>query len=232
MKRKAVASFGFLLVLSLSQIVSAYFEDFENSVGPEWSKSTIATTPIGERHFLGEFGSETVSLSLTNLAAHTEIILSFDLFILKSWDGQGPEGDPSGPDIWSITADNSNFSFTTTFSNHYPGTSYIYPEGKEQKYPNQWPDGANMPAFSGASEINTLGYHHPDRTWIPMDAIYRLSFTFEHSAESLVINFMGNLTNEIWNESWGLDNVSVYLIPEPATFLLLGLGVVMARRKR
>jgi hypothetical protein len=29
-----------------------------------------------------------------------------------------------------------------------------------------------------------------------------------------------------------LDNISVVLIPEPSTLLLLGLGVVMARKKR
>jgi len=213
--------------------IEVYNNDFETTVGAEWSKTTISTTPVGSRNFLGEFGSETVTLTLNNLPVHTDVSISFDLFILKTWDGQGPEGDPSGPDIWSIAANNTGFSFTTTFSNHYPGTSTFYPDGKMQKYPNQWPTGNDSPWFSGASETNTLGYW-PRGTTKPMDAVYPLSFDFKHTDDSLVVQFSGNLTNEIWNESWGLDNVVVEVVPAPSAIILssIGVGFVSWLRRR
>ena len=42
------------------------------------------------------------------------------------------------------------------------------------------------------------------------DAVYHLSFTFDHTATDLVLNFIGGpgLTG-VADESWGLDNVRV-----------------------
>ena len=37
-----------------------YSNDFEGTVGNEWSHTSIDTTPIGNRNFLGEFNPETV----------------------------------------------------------------------------------------------------------------------------------------------------------------------------
>src|SRR2546427_5404288 len=66
--------------------------------------------------FLGEFGGpaigkpgdagwnrtrvdQTVSLTLSDLPAHAGLKVSFDLLILKSWDGNSPA---YGPDRWSL----------------------------------------------------------------------------------------------------------------------------------
>jgi hypothetical protein len=42
-----------------------YANDFESPVGAEWSNTTTDTTPTGGRSFLGQFGNQTVSLTLT-----------------------------------------------------------------------------------------------------------------------------------------------------------------------
>jgi hypothetical protein len=66
---------------------------FAPSVSGWWTLAPTTAAPSG-RHgrFLGEFGGQTVSLHKTNLPPHREVIVSFDLFILKSWDGnQVPE---------------------------------------------------------------------------------------------------------------------------------------------
>jgi hypothetical protein len=46
-----------------------YFNDFENPADPlsEWSNPATDITPEGGRRFLGQFGSETVELTLTDL---------------------------------------------------------------------------------------------------------------------------------------------------------------------
>ena len=230
----AWSAFCFVAVLCDSALadIYTYSHNFETSVGTEWSQTTLSTTPIGGRNFLGEFGSETVTLTLNDLPAHTDVIILFDLFILKSWDGQGPEHNPSGPDIWSIAVDNTYLTFMTTFSNH----SSINHFEKPQKYPNQWPDGSDVPAFTGASEINTLGYYHPDSDTLAMDAVYAMSFAFEHTDESLAVHFSGTLTNQIWNESWGLDHMSAQVVPAPSAVLLCSIGMTcsswLLKRKR
>ena len=77
-----------------------HFSDFEGTVGSEWSSGMVSTTPLGNRRFLGEFGRETVSLTLDGLPFHEEATIIFDLLILKSWDGYGENG--FGPDIWKL----------------------------------------------------------------------------------------------------------------------------------
>ncbi len=200
---------GLLVSLGFAGQVVVYSNDFEHAVGPEWSSQVRSSTPVGARQFLGEFSSGTVMLTLDELPPHTEVSVRFDLFILKSWDGQGPEGDPSGPDKWGFSVVDSEMDFVTTFSNHLPGDSAIYPEGKEQKYPNEWPDGENMPPCSGASEVDSLGYTYRG------DSVYAMVFSLAHAADNITLHFTGDLTNEISNESWGLDNVTVSTDGEP-----------------
>ena len=93
----------------------------------------------------------------------------------------------------------------TTFSN----ISHI--EGYSQAYPDAYP-GGDYPARTGAAENNTLGYTFDDR---PLDSVYQLGFTFPHSAGSLVLNFSAFGLQELWDESWGLDNVEVSVIAKP-----------------
>src|SRR6476660_8392380 len=76
-------------VLSQQQTL-VYANDFETAAGSEWSRRNISTTPIGNRSFLGEFGSESVSLVITQLPPHNMIAVGFDLYVIRSWDGSGP----------------------------------------------------------------------------------------------------------------------------------------------
>jgi len=56
---------------------------------------------------------------------------------------------------------------------------------------------------------------------------------FEASSEFTWVSFGGNQrTEDQGNAGMWLDNISVVLIPEPTTLLLLGLGAVMVRRRR
>ena len=64
-----------------------YENDFEGAVGPEWSSSITDVTPAGARRFLGTFVTETVMLTLNSVPNNQDISLSFDLFIINTWDG-------------------------------------------------------------------------------------------------------------------------------------------------
>jgi hypothetical protein len=159
---------------------------------PEWSNDTRDITPAGGRVFLGQFNNETVSLLLSGLPAHSEVTVSFDLFIIQSWDGNRTA--PAGPDIWDLSVAGGPTLLHTTFAS--------VDEGPNQAYPDTFPGGDN-PAGTGASEVNTLGYGFSG------DSVYHLSFTFSHSASTLQLNFSGTGLEDIFSESWGLNNVEV-----------------------
>ena len=174
---------------------ATYSEDFEGTVGPEWSTTATDTTPSGRR-FLGQFGNTTATLTRAALPLHTDITVTFDLYIIQSWDGN-PAG--VGPDEWDLTVSGGPTLLHTTFS-----------KGQRQAFPDTFPGGDN-PAFTGAAELNSLGY-----TFFG-DAVYSLSFTFPHTASSLALDFSASGLQSLSDESWGLDNVSLTILPALAT---------------
>jgi hypothetical protein len=236
-----------------------YQNDFDAKVGtafPEWSSSRITSarrgeryegarqvappvknteSPRGQRRFLGEFGgpridptahtrvTQTVRLALDKLPPHASVTLSFDLLILKSWDGDSPQ---YGPDRWSVRAGDGPVLLDATFSNNLKVDS----DGSTQSYPE-----AGSRPQSGAKSANTLGYQFFG------DSIYSFTFTFEHKAPTLVLNFSSDLFEGKGtdDESWGLDNVTVSVRPaeehaaaaaapiRPSTALLRVAGTVL-----
>src|SRR6266511_2574598 len=168
-----------------------YTNGFEGTVTAEWSTAIVDTTPTGGRTFLGQFGNEIVSLNLTNIPAHTNITIAFELFVIQSWDGNDLSG---GPDIWDLRVAGSAALLHTTFRNPKSGT---------QAYPDFYPDG-NHPERTGAIENDTLGYAFFG------DSVYRLVFSFAHSADSLQLDFSASGLQDLADESWGLGNVVVY----------------------
>ena len=180
-----------------------YSNDFEGPVGPEWSNTSTDTTPIGARGFLGQFGNQTVMLTLSGLTEDDDdadddssITVSFELFIIHSWDGHanGP-----GPDVWDLTVSGGPTLLNTTFATHAP---------RLQAYPAPYPGNTGPPhnaPHTGAAEINSLGF--PD--FFGTGDVYDLCFTFPHSASSLVLDFSASGLQSLGDESWGLDNVTV-----------------------
>jgi len=98
-----------------------YANDFQGSVGPEWSVIRTTTTPLGARTFLGQFGSEAVILTVNNVRPHTVLRVEFDLFIIGSWDGNYARPG-AGPDVWDLSVQDGATFLHTTFNTHtFPG---------------------------------------------------------------------------------------------------------------
>lgn len=157
----------------------AYTNGFQSTIGREWSRTATDVTPAGQRRFLGQFGNETVTLALQNLPNHAQVRVSFNLMIIRSWDGV----DSSyGPDLWALSVRSGPGLIRTTFDNNY-FTPQV--NTHRQSYPREYPDGSSMPQTE-ATETNTLGYYQGDAK---CDAVYRLTFTFDHSDPTLTLDF-------------------------------------------
>src|SRR5262249_40203650 len=110
-------------------------------IGPEWSWVNGSgpipedKTPVGDRPFLGQFGNQTVRLSLDDLPSHSHLRVAFDLFTIGSWDGNvngefgalkhyggdsrgdsGMQDNFWGPDIFQVSRPGIGPLFSSTFS--------------------------------------------------------------------------------------------------------------------
>ncbi len=177
--------------------------------GDEWNKPLVTTSPNGTT-LLGEFGSETIRLSLTDLPGHVQAIVTFDLYIIRSWDGNQetwpgditfspylPANTGIGPDHWKLQADQQTL-LDTTFANW----SVL---GFHQAYPKNYPEGS-YPAQTGAAELSGLGYGSN-----PPESTYHMSYTIDHQNPNLTLDFSASGLQDISDESWGLGNVKVVL---------------------
>lgn len=191
------------LLMAWPSAAQTYFNDFEDLLDPltEWSLPLTDITPVGTRTFLGRFGSDTANLTLPFVPA-CNVTVSFNLFIIQSWDGHGDFDGATGPDVWQLAVKDGPTLLLTTFATHAP---------RLQAYPNWYIAQGDPPLYAphtGAAEVDTLGY--PDYG----DAVYYMSFTFPHTGGELVLRFSGSNLQEIGDESWGLDNVLVNCPPD------------------
>jgi hypothetical protein len=191
-----------------------YSQDFESAVlGPEWSGAgSIQSTGglsgfgLGDYHLKND-GTLATDLSLSGLAPHTSMTVSFDLAIWDSVDsipGGFPYGDlfqlGSGPTLL-INELFGNYSSTAG-----PGTE-IAPLA-HYGYSGSWPDSARS-----------------------------VSITFVHTDASAALWFQFPNAQGAPDEAFGIDNVQVETnaVPEPralAPLAFCALGLVAALRRR
>ena len=185
-----------------------YCTTFTNGAGNEWSNTSTTTSPSGEK-FLGEFSNENLALNLSDLPVHTQAFVTFDLYLIKSWDGNRiywtgesiakPNDLVVGPDHWKMTTSGKKL-LDTTFSN-WDTLKFT------QAYTSDYPYGDFLARF-GSSHNNTLGYAYSGQ---PMDSIYHMVLQLAHNLDALNLEFLASGLQEIEDESWGVDNVCVEL---------------------
>jgi hypothetical protein len=186
------------LTVQPSGLVPFYSADFEAGAGREWTPDMASNSPTGIG-YMGQFGPQTVSLTLTNFPALAVGYVAFDLYIFNTWDGNSVT---NGPDYWKLAVGGGATLINTTFSGN---------QGENQSYP--WPFGmGDFPWCTAAVGINLVGYPQANGgSAFIADSVYHLQFAFTNVATNLVLNFSASDLQSLSDESWGLDNVQVYL---------------------
>lgn len=209
--------------LSSSALAVDYFQDFEGSIGAEWSTSATGVFN-GTRH-LGRFDNATATLTVSGLNLGEVVTLTFDFYAFDSWDGnQGGVG----PDRFQVGMNGADV-LDSTFSNV---SSY------NQSYPDAYLGGSHA-AQTGATDVDqghggTLPNGYYGNSLYSFGVGSNPSFTALATSSAMTITFTGSNLQGIGDESWGIDNVHVTSVPEPGTFAAIGLGLtaILLRRKR
>ncbi|MEQ9234313.1 two-partner secretion domain-containing protein [Coleofasciculus sp. E2-BRE-01] len=200
-------------------LIPVYSDDFETEISDVWSNTSTDITPKGNRRFLGRFsGNDAATLTLDNLPPHSQATVSFDLFLIQSWDGNAEvccDGLIIGPDIWELSITGGQTLLHTTFGNPEPN----FP--RDQAYPGEFP-GGQYPGGTGSVK-DELGY-------FSIDSVYRFSFPFLHNNDVLQLNFASALPGYtgIQDESWGIDNVRVSVQPIVTSSTEISPGTITA----
>jgi hypothetical protein len=167
-----------------------------------WSTDAVETTPSGlHGRFLGQFGNDSVDLTLENLPPKSRVELVANLYIIRSWDGNNPTW---GPDIWRVEVLGGPVLLETTFSNGNPG---------DVDWNQSYPDptlGGDFPARTNALENDTLGYQF---SGVNADSVYPIDLAFDYVGSPLTLRFTGQNLQAPSDESWGLDEVGVVVTP-------------------
>jgi PASTA domain len=174
------------------------FNEFDKDLSMAWSNQKAEVTPNGKTRFLGQFGStESVRLTLDKLPPHKTVTVKFDLYVLRSWDGEQPG---LGPDVFGLKLEDTAVLIHTTFTNVEQFKQKFACKSGEETTPACMGAGATGPF--GAAAINTLGFG----AW---ESIHKIKRTFSHDRSFLMLTFFGELKEQIHDESWGLDNIRI-----------------------
>ncbi len=173
-----------------------YSQDFQTLSYPNWN--TNSSINYSGSRILGPFANDSITLNLTGLATHDSVLVTFDLFIHDTWEG---DCSSNGPDRFRFKNGNTNV-INTTFSNTTGCNQAFSASGLPGSFPPK----------SGASGINLLNRCQPGATTTK----YTITRRFRHTSSDLALSWIGDLRDLVdnstkCNESWSIDNLNIQI---------------------
>ncbi|HZD24164.1 MAG TPA: VWD domain-containing protein [Acidimicrobiia bacterium] len=173
-----------------SALGSGFLDDFEDGTAEGWSSPVVTTVENGSTRFMGPHGAGSNTWSISGLPPHTEVLVSFDLYVLGGWDGD------DGPDAIEVTfGDGTTILAQSTFSNTSATQSYPSPGSAAQ---------------SGAVSTDDLGTYGGDGS-----STYHVEATLSHWQETLSVVLNATGISTAAGEFWGVDNLELQLVRLP-----------------
>ena len=165
--------------------------------------------------------AEKVTLNLNAQAGSYSML--FDLYTIYTWDGTGNPPGCCGPDSFDFSINGINRLSVTP--------NEIAPDVYE-----------NLSGINSLFQYTYNGTEFPEQqgnVFVVWAAIYTFKIDFAHSGGQLLFEFWGhpnqsgqqNYDSGYPDEPWALDNINVSRttsapVPEPATMLLIGSGLI------
>jgi gliding motility-associated-like protein len=175
-----------------------YSEDFEGAVGTEWTDNS--TQLFRGETVLGEFNINSTgqpTLNLTGLPAHDSIRIVFDFYAFDTWNGNNLT---FGPDLWNLSVDGVSLLNTTFCKDAFTA----------QAYPDDFPASNTGLTAAVAFSLESLNYNsggaQQNKT-----AKFFINQSAVHNANSATIALSDQLVQDIDNDSWGIDNIKIFL---------------------
>lgn len=159
--------------------------DFESGVPGEWSRNRVCK--INDNTVLGLFNNRNkkfapeTSLRLSDIPKGSQIDLSFDLYLIGTWDSSGKLADR-----WQLSIQNGDVLLDL------------------RSFPNGFKDPEEKIPDGNAGFVNVC--YHPRAYWIVNHQVSILPEQITEDALTLV--FKGYLTGRK-TEFWALDNVKL-----------------------
>lgn len=226
-----------ILPLGLTPAAAMTFDyNFESGVMPaDFSgQGSIIATPAALNGLMGHYllGNSTggngnfLQLTLNGLPQHSAINLSFYFLAIDTWESTSAW---YGRDYFKVKVGDTEVH-SETYTNYQEGNGYVTPWGATGPFPQTAPKTNILWSFDANNYAPNIGLGTTNG-----DMGYHLVFTnIPHTGDSLTIRWYAYTPlADGWgefqgggDESWGLDNISVQVVPLPGALWLLGSGLV------
>ena len=192
-----------VLVFAALRVGVAHAEDVaaysDQTFVNHWSDPKVSANNRGKPYH-GPFGNQPVSLTLDRLPPHRWIKVTFDLYIIGSWDGSSPVW---GPDLWSLSVRGAQRLMSATFC------GWGYSGNNEQSYPDDYPH-AIYPAWTGVAARNVVDIQDSQP---PKNGTYKIEVLFPHTEDQVVLDFAGAYVDPpVEQQEWGIGNLEVHTL--------------------
>jgi hypothetical protein len=218
---RVLAAAAMILMANAARADIIFTNDFSANANGFTGTTTIVVAPNGET-FLGPLTQGAFTSLALDTSGYSSVTLNFDLYGILSLDGNNPGS--TGQDFFDLTIAGGPVLLHENFSNfvNYQNN----PASNFQSY------GPN-PSNPGRTGSDAALYGHLGYFWANPeggDTTYHLSYTFAPTGNSTTIVFTGLSNQSPSDEYFGIDNVVVAAVPEPATLAMMILGFGAVRR--